>query len=230
MPEPSPTLSPPAPTASSPSSSTPPSPPTSAPSIPAENVTIVNQDVLSFDFAAAAARAGQPLLVFGNLPYYITSPILLKLAAGHTSIERAALMVQREVADRVTAQPGSRDYGSLSVTVQMYGPVQTLFTLPPVRLSLRLPTCTPASSAGASLPALLNFAVHEPAFLSFARTVFAQKRKTLSNNLRAAGFAPDVIASALTSTSIDPRARAEELSLESLAALWRVLQRADPRK
>ncbi len=90
--------------------------------------------MLSFDFAAAAAAASQPLLVFGNLPYYITSPILLKLAASHASIDRAALMVQREVADRITAQPGSRDYGVLSVTVQIYGPAVTLFTLPPVRL------------------------------------------------------------------------------------------------
>ena len=67
----------------------------------------------------------------GNLPYGITSQILLKLAASHAALDRAVLMVQREVADRITAKPGSRDYGLLSVTVQMYGPAETLFTLPP---------------------------------------------------------------------------------------------------
>ncbi len=98
---------------------------------PSDRLTIQQQDVLAFDFAAASAHAGQRLLVFGNLPYYITSPILLKLAANAPHIDRAVLMVQREVGDRITAEPGSRDYGSLSVTLQMYGPLQMLFTLPP---------------------------------------------------------------------------------------------------
>ena len=102
---------------------------------PPERVTVVEQDVLQFDFAAASAAAGERLLVVGNLPYGITSPILLKLAASHAALDRAVLMVQREVADRVTAQPGSRDYGLLSVTVQMYGPAQRLFTLPPSAFS-----------------------------------------------------------------------------------------------
>jgi 16S rRNA (adenine1518-N6/adenine1519-N6)-dimethyltransferase len=84
-----------------------------------EQVTVVEQDVLVFDFAAAASKTGQRLLVVGNLPYYITSPILLKLAASHSALEAAVLMVQREVADRITAASGSRDYGLLSVTVQM---------------------------------------------------------------------------------------------------------------
>src|SRR5450631_2162851 len=74
-------------------------------------VTVARQDILDFDFAAAAQTAGQHLLVVGNLPYYITSPILLKLAASAASLSRAVLMVQREVADRVTAQPGTREYG-----------------------------------------------------------------------------------------------------------------------
>ena len=87
--------------------------------------------MLQFDFAAAAAEAGKRLPVAGNLPYYITSPILMKLAQSHAALDRAVLMVQREVADRIVAAPGSRDYGVLSVTVQMYGPVEPLFTLPP---------------------------------------------------------------------------------------------------
>ena len=109
-------------------------------------VTVVEQDVIEFDFAAAAREARSEfdarLRVAGNLPYYITSPILLKLAASNAALDLAVLMVQREVADRVTAKPGSRDYGLLSVTAQMYGPVEQLFTLPPWAFSPP-PRCIP---------------------------------------------------------------------------------------
>jgi 16S rRNA (adenine1518-N6/adenine1519-N6)-dimethyltransferase len=104
---------------------------------PQERVTVIQADVLGFDFAAASKTAGKRLLVAGNLPYYITSPILLKLAASHAALDRAILMVQQEVADRIVAVPGTRDYGLLSVTVQMYGPVDRLFTLPPSAFSPR---------------------------------------------------------------------------------------------
>src|SRR6202453_2605130 len=190
---------------------------------PADRITVYQQDVLHFDFAAAAAQAGQPLLVFGNLPYYITSQILLKLAASHASIDRAVLMVQREVADRITASPGSRDYGLLSVTVQLYGPATELFTLPPSAL-------TPPPDVHSTVfrwrfaPRFIELNLEEASFLPFVRQVFAQKRKTLSNNLRAAGISPDTIFSALTQAGIDSRARAEELSIETLAALWHALQ------
>src|ERR1700677_153159 len=80
---------------------------------PSEKLTVHQQDVFTNDFAAAAARAGQQLLVFGNQPYYTTPQILLKRAASHASIDRAVLMVQREVTDRITASPASRDYGFL---------------------------------------------------------------------------------------------------------------------
>jgi 16S rRNA (adenine1518-N6/adenine1519-N6)-dimethyltransferase len=190
---------------------------------PAGKLTVHQQDVLSFEFAAAAAQAGGPLLVFGNLPYYITSQILLKLAASHAALERAVLMVQREVAERITAQPGSRDYGLLSVTVQMYGPAESLFTLPPSAFS-------PPPDVHSSVfrwrfaPRFTELGVEEDSFPPFIRKVFAQKRKTLANNLRAANFSPAAIAAALAQAGIDPRARAEALSIETLAALWRALQ------
>ena len=185
-------------------------------------LTVEHQDVLTFDFAHAAATASQPLLVFGNLPYYITSQILLKLAASHAALDRAALMVQREVADRITAQPGSRDYGLLSVTVQMYGPARQLFTLPPGSFSPP-PDVHSTVFRWRFAPRFAELGVEESTFLPFVRKVFAQKRKTLSNNLRAANFSPSAIASALTIACIDPRSRAEELSLEKLAALWHAL-------
>ena len=190
--------------------------------LPAENLTVLTQDVLQFDFVAASGEAGQPLLVAGNLPYYITSPILLRLAAAHASIERAVLMVQREVADRVTAQPGGRDYGLLSATVQLYGPAELLFTLPPEAFSPP-PKVHSAVFRWRFAPRFSELGVQEKPFLNFLRVLFAQTRKTLVNNLRAAGLAAPAIAAALARTSIPVQARAETLALEQFAALWHAL-------
>lgn len=197
---------------------------------PPEQVTVVEQDILNFDFATACAEfpdafpaGGERLLVVGNLPYGITSPILLKLAAHHAALDRAVLMVQREVADRVVAQPGSRDYGLLSVTVQMYGPVQRLFTLPPSSFSPP-PDVHSTVFRWRFAPRFAELGVEETAFLRFVRQCFAQKRKTLANNLRAAGVPPTTVTAALAQTAIAPQARAEALSAESFAALWRYLE------
>jgi len=186
------------------------------------NVAVLEQDVLTFDFAAASAAAGERLAVVGNLPYGITSPILLKLAGAQAALDRAVLMVQREVADRVVAAPGSRDYGVLSVTVQMYGPAERLFTLPPESFS-------PPPEVHSSVfrwriaPRFAELGVGEQSFLRFLRQAFAQKRKTLANNLRAAGFAPAEIEAVLARVQIRAQARAEEISIEELAWLWRAL-------
>jgi 16S rRNA (adenine1518-N6/adenine1519-N6)-dimethyltransferase len=187
-------------------------------------VEVVEQDVLQFDFAAAAAQAGERLRVAGNLPYAITSPILLKLAASHASLDVAVLMVQREVAERVTAMPGTRDYGLLSVTIQMVGPVEQLFTLPPSAFSPP-PKVHSTVFRWRFAPRFAELGVDEPGFLRFLRQIFAQKRKTLANNLRAAGVAPDAVAAALAAAEIDPKARAEAVSVEAIAALWRKLER-----
>jgi 16S rRNA (adenine1518-N6/adenine1519-N6)-dimethyltransferase len=190
---------------------------------PPGRVTVLQQDILRFDFAAAAARAGAKLRVAGNLPYYMTSPILLKLAASDAALDLAVLMVQREVADRVTAAPGSRDYGLLSVTVQLYGPAEPLFTLPPSAF-------TPPPDVHSTVfrwrfaPRFAELGVEADGFLRFVRQAFAQKRKTLANNLRAAGVAPHAAAAAMELAQVDPRARAEALPIEALAALWRALK------
>lgn len=189
---------------------------------PAGRVTVAEQDVLQFDFAATAAEAGAPLRVVGNLPYYITSPILLKLAASHAALDSAVLMVQREVADRVTAEPGSRDYGALSVAVQMQGPVAPLFTLPPSAFSPP-PQVHSTVFRWRFAPRFAELGVDPDQFLPFVRQAFAQKRKTLANNLRAAGIAPETVAAALAHTGIERQARTESLPLEALAALWRAL-------
>ena len=185
---------------------------------PADKLTVVEQDVLAFDFAAIAAKTGQRLVIAGNLPYYITSPILLKLAENHAVLDRAVLMVQREVADRVTAQPGSRDYGLLSVTVQMYGPAEKLFTLPPGAFSPP-PEVHSTVFRWRFAPRFTELGVSEDGFSRFARVAFAQKRKTLANNLRAAGFDAASIQAALAEIGVAPSARAETLSLEEFAGL-----------
>ena len=190
---------------------------------PPGRVTVVEQDVLQFDFAAASAAAGERLLVVGNLPYGITSPILLKLAASHAALDRAVLMVQREVADRVTAEPGSRNYGLLSVTVQLYGPAQRLFTLPPSAFSPP-PEVHSTVFRWRFAPRFVKLGVEEAPFLRFVRQCFAQKRKTLANNLRAAGVPPAAVAAALTQAAIAPQARAEAVPIEGLAILWRWLE------
>ncbi len=192
---------------------------------PPDRVRVVQADVLQFDFAAAAAQAGKPLPLAGNLPYYITSPILLKLAENHAALDRAVLMVQREVAERVVAQPGSRDYGVLSVTVQMYGPVEPLFTLPPSAFSPP-PEVHSTVFRWRFAPRFRELGVDEAGFLRFVRHAFAQKRKTLSNNLRAAGYALPAIQPALAKVAVPAQARAEALSLPELAGLWLELDKS----
>jgi 16S rRNA (adenine1518-N6/adenine1519-N6)-dimethyltransferase len=131
--------------------------------------------------------------------------------------------VQREVADRVTAKPGSRDYGLLSITVQMYGPAEKLFTLPPSSFSPP-PDVHSTVFRWRFAPRFQELEVEEIGFLRFVRQCFAQKRKTLANNLRAAAIAPSTVAAALAQAGVDPQARGEALSIETFAALWRCLQ------
>jgi 16S rRNA (adenine1518-N6/adenine1519-N6)-dimethyltransferase len=187
-------------------------------------VEIETVDVLAFDFKAASHAAAQPLIVVGNLPYYITSPILMKLAESATVLDRAVLMVQREVADRVTAMPGSRDFGLLSVAVQLHGPVEPLFTLQPGAFS-RPPQVHSTVFRWRFAPRFVELGVDRGYFLAFLRRVFALKRKTLANNLRAAGMDSETIAAALADSGIDAKARAEALPIETLAGLWRTLQK-----
>jgi len=190
---------------------------------PPDRVTVIEQDVLQFDLMAASEAAGERLLVVGNLPYGITSPILLKLAASHAALDRAVLMVQREVADRVTAQPGSRDYGLLSVTMQIYGPTQQLFTLPPKSFSPP-PEVHSTVFRWRFAPRFAELGIEEASFLRFVRLCFAQKRKTLANNLRAAAIPPATVTSAMAEAGLSSLVRAEALPIESFATLWRCLE------
>ena len=185
-------------------------------------VQIIEGDFLKADLRALVPE-GETIDVIGNLPYYITSDILLKLfAAGNTGlVSRAVLMMQREVADRVAAEPGVRDYGLLSATAQMNAQVENLFTLPPSAFS------PPPDVYSTVLrlhfaPRFAELGVDAEGFDKFLKRCFAQKRKTLQNNLRAAGYAPEELAAAWPA-SIPAQARAESLELEPMAELYRSL-------
>jgi len=185
------------------------------------HVEVVEQDILTVDLASFS-QTGEKLLVVGNLPYYITSDILLHLFRYHLAISRAVLMMQREVADRVVAEPGSRDYGLLSATTQLYARVERLLTLPPGAFSPP-PQVHSSVLRLAFSPRFEELAVDADGFIGFLRQSFAQKRKTLLNNLRAAGYEASRIAKAADAAEVSLQSRAEALSLEEMAGLYRAL-------
>jgi len=188
-------------------------------------VQIIEGDVLKTDLRALVPE-GETADVIGNLPYYITSDILLQLfAAGSAGLlARAVLMMQREVADRVSAAPGVRDYGLLSATAQMNAQVESLFTLPPSAFSPP-PDVYSTVLRLQFAPRFVELGVDAAGFNNFLKRCFAQKRKTLQNNLRAAGYSVEQLSSTWPA-SIPAQARAESLALEPMAELYRSLSRA----
>jgi 16S rRNA (adenine1518-N6/adenine1519-N6)-dimethyltransferase len=193
-----------------------------AAALPASSAEIICQDILELDLTELAARRAVRLLVIGNLPYYISSPIMMHLFAHSTVIDRAVLMTQREVAERITAPPGSRDYGLLSATTQMYASVEQLFTLPPEAFA-------PAPEVYSTVirltmqPRFVELGIEPEGFLHFLRQIFALKRKTLANNLRASGYSPERTAAAFALCGVNPQVRAEALPLEAMACLYRAM-------
>lgn len=185
------------------------------------SVEILETDVLTVDFEALQQDDG-PLLVTGNLPYYITSDILLRLFHFHGCIARAVIMVQREVADRIAAVPGTRDYGLLSATAQLYARVERLLTLPP-QAFIPPPEVHSTVLRLDMQPQFETLGIEPEPFIRFLRQAFAQKRKTLAKNLRAAGYDASAAAQAIASAGALPTARAEELDLGAMAAIWKAL-------
>ena len=196
------------------------------------NVEILEADFLRVDLGTVLGASPGPLRdlrpsglfrtqVVGNLPYYITSDILLKLFASASRIESMVLMVQKEVADRVAASPGGRDYGLLSATARMYGDVEKLFEVAPDSFDPP-PKVRSAVFRMTMQPRFAEFGVDEPGFISFLKTIFAQKRKTVSNNLKLAYDKP-LAAAALAAAGIAPSTRAEAIPLDGMARLYREL-------
>lgn len=186
------------------------------------SVEIVQHDILTFELSSLLLAPGEKLMIIGNLPYYITSDILLRLFDQASVLSRVVLMAQREVADRVAATPGNRDYGLLSTTAQLYASVEKLFTLPPDAFAPP-PDVYSTVFRMSMRPRFAELGVEADEFIPLLRQCFAQKRKTLANNLKAVGYDPEIILKALSDSAIDPHARAEALPLETLAHLHRAL-------
>jgi len=196
------------------------------------NVEIIEGDVLAIDFSTlfgpkpGSSRPGlvqtpKPVPVVGNVPYYITSDILLRLFEFRQCFSTLVIMVQKEVADRLAAAPGSRDYGLLSATAQLYAKVERLFTLPPGAFSP--PPKVHSSVVRLTMsPRIDSLRVDEESFINFLKLSFGQKRKTLWNNLKTK-YAPESLKQALQEAGVKPAMRAEALPLEKSAAIFRAL-------
>jgi 16S rRNA (adenine1518-N6/adenine1519-N6)-dimethyltransferase len=185
------------------------------------HVTIHHADILQTDLARFADEG--PIDVVGNLPYYITSDILLLLfaAARADAVSRAVVMMQREVAERIAAGPGSSDYGALSAATQMHAQVANLFTLPPSAFSPP-PDVYSTVLRLEFAPRFVELGVEPEAFNAFLRSSFAQKRKTLSNNLRNAGYTAMQLAEAWPE-GLAAQVRSEAVPLDAMASLYRGL-------
>jgi len=196
------------------------------------NVEIIEGDILAIDFDTlfgpkpGSTRPGlnhkpERVRVVGNLPYFITSDILLRLFAFRKYFETIVLMVQREVADRLAASPGTSEYGLLSATAQLYASVEKMFTLPPGAFSPP-PKVYSAVVRLTIASRIEGLDVPETSFINFLRKSFGQKRKTLWNNLKG-DYQPAALRAALERSGVKPTIRAEALSLEKSAALFRAL-------
>lgn len=188
-----------------------------------DNVTIINEDVLKIDIQRLAneENAGKPIKVVANLPYYITTPIIMGLFENHVPVESITVMVQKEVADRMQTGPGSKDYGALSLAVQYYAKPYIVANVPP--------NCfMPRPKVGS---AVIRLTCHEKPpvevkderlMFDIIRASFNQRRKTLANGLNNSEqlmFSKEVITEAIEQLGRGSSVRGEALTLEEFAAL-----------
>lgn len=187
------------------------------------SIEIVEANAATIDLAQLRERAGRKLVVVGNLPYHLSTEILFHVEAQRELVRRMVFLLQREVTDRIAASPGGKEYGVLSVLLQLHADVDVphrvpagAFTPPPevesavVRLEMRdAPRADPGDDA---------------LFRKVVKGAFIQRRKTVANSLKGARVASaEAIGSALERAGIDPGRRAETLSVEEFAALTRAL-------
>ncbi len=189
-----------------------------------KNIEVIEADILQTDVAELCRRHRQErCLVFGNLPYYITSPILHHLFDSADWVRKMGLLVQREVAERLTALPGSRDYGYLTVITQLYADPHIEFGVPPGAFSPP-PKVDSAFVTFQIKPQEARPSADEcKALLDFVKLCFALKRKNLLNNLDGR-FTRQRVEQALNETGLPLTARAEELSLAQFEQLFRHLR------
>lgn len=191
------------------------------------NVEVINEDVLKVDIKKLAEKKneGKPIKVVANLPYYITTPIIMGLFESKVPIESITVMVQKEVADRMQANPGSKDYGALSLAVQYYSKPYIAANVPP--------NCfMPRPNVGSAVICLKKHE-HPPVLVrdeklmfDVIRASFNQRRKTLANGLNNAGnlcFPKEVIQESIEQIGVPINVRGEALTLEQFADLSNIL-------
>ena len=192
-----------------------------------ENVTVINEDILKVDIRKLADERnhGNPIKVVANLPYYITTPIIMGLFENHVPLKSITIMVQKEVALRMQAGPGTKDYGALSLAVQYYADPYLAANVPP--------NCfMPRPNVGSAVIRLTRFeetpvkVTDEALLFRLIRASFNQRRKTLQNGLINSSelyFSKEQVAAAIETLGVSPSVRGEALTLEQFAALCNAL-------
>jgi 16S rRNA (adenine1518-N6/adenine1519-N6)-dimethyltransferase len=190
-----------------------------------DNVTVINDDILKVDIAKIVDEKndGKPIKVVANLPYYITTPIIIGLFESHVPLRSITIMVQKEVADRMKVGPGTKDYGALSLAVQYYAKPEIVANVPP--------NCfIPRPNVGSAVIRLTRYeeppvqVENERRMFNIIRASFNQRRKTLVNGLVNGGIAKkEEVLDALEKMELSPSVRGEALSLEQFAKLSNIL-------
>lgn len=192
-----------------------------------DNVTIINNDILKVDINKLVdeLNEGKPIKVVANLPYYITTPIIMGLFESHVPIKSITIMVQKEVADRMQVGPGTKDYGALSLAVQFYAKPEIVANVPP--------NCfIPRPGVGSAVIRLTRYeeppveVADEKKMFALIRASFNQRRKTLVNGLSNApelGLSKEAVIEALEKQGLAPTVRGETLTLEQFAQLSNIL-------
>ncbi len=192
-----------------------------------ENVQVIHQDILKMDISCLVQEKnrGEPIKVVANLPYYITTPIIMGLFESHVPIESITIMVQKEVADRMQVGPGTKDYGALSLAVQYYAKPEIVANVPP--------NCfIPRPKVGSAVIRLTKHqqapvqVAQERQMFALIRASFNQRRKTLVNGLNNApdiSYSKEEIVQALEEMGLQANVRGETLTLEQFAQLSNLL-------
>ncbi len=199
-----------------------------------QNVTVLNEDILKLDLGEIAEKynAGRPVKVVANLPYYITTPIIMELFESHVPLESITVMVQAEVADRMKAKPGTKEYGALSLATAFYAEAEVVGNVPP--------NCFMPRPKVSSAVVRLNchkespVEVHDERLMfRLIRASFNQRRKTLANGISndtGLPFGREEVVAALEQMELSPMIRGERLSLEEFAKLSNLLTGEGGRK
>jgi 16S rRNA (adenine1518-N6/adenine1519-N6)-dimethyltransferase len=195
---------------------------------PYPNVEVINQDILEADIKGVIDEKFMPnqdIMVVANLPYYVTTPILMKLLMANLPIRGIVIMIQKEVADRISAKPGTKDYGSLSVAVQYYARAEVVMKVPKT-VFIPQPNVESAVIRITRLSEPPVEVKNEEHFFGTVRASFGQRRKTLLNNLTSnlnTGKSREEMEQLLTQLEIDPRRRGETLTIQEFAKISNAL-------